>query len=327
MIRNWLKKKFSFLLGNSWVLMYHHVSPPSADPWDLIVSPENFEKQLIWYKRNCRILSLEEMVTRWKNKSLEKHSIALSFDDGYRDNFQFAKPLLEKHNVPATFFITTENMLFLEPFWWDELQAVILETMELPELFSAMIGGKEITFSLGSETRLSTETEQKIKSWRWPAEPPVRRASLYMQLHAALKDLPSQERKEEMSAIKNWSGSNNFETPPLMDMQEIRELSEHPLFSIGAHTQTHLALGSAPDEIQLKEMRESKEQLEDLLQLDVPFQAYPYGSYNNMTLNLAALIRYEASFTTQPIPLQKSKNASFLGRIQVKDGMDLREIR
>ena len=46
MIRNWLKKKFSFLLGNSWVLMYHHVSPPSADPWDLIVSPENFEKTI-----------------------------------------------------------------------------------------------------------------------------------------------------------------------------------------------------------------------------------------------------------------------------------------
>ena len=327
MIRSWLKKNFSFLLGNSWVLMYHHVSAPSADPWDLTVTPENFEKQLIWYQRNCRILSLEDMVTRWKNKTLEKHSIALSFDDGYRDNFQFAKPLLEKHQVPATFFITTENMLFLEPFWWDELQAIILESTELPEEFSMMIGDREINFNLGSETRLSSETNQKIKAWRWPAEPPGRRALLYLQLHTALKDLPTPDRKKGMKAIKDWSGSIKLHTPALMDMQEIRELSEHPLFSIGAHTQTHLALGSATDEIQLREMKESKEQLEDLLQMTVPFQAYPYGSYNPMTLNLASLIRYEASFTTQPIPLQKSTNPAFLGRIQVTDRMDLREIR
>jgi peptidoglycan/xylan/chitin deacetylase (PgdA/CDA1 family) len=327
MIRNWLKKNFSFLLGNSWVLMYHHVSAPSTDPWDLIVTPENFEKQLIWYKRNCRIFSLEDLVTRWKNKTLEKHSIALSFDDGYRDNFQLARPLLEKHHVPATFFITTENMLFLEPFWWDELQAVVLETKELPQVFSAMIGNREITVNLDSETQLSSETEQKIKAWRWPSEPPGLRASLYMQLHTALKDLPTPERKQGIKTIKDWSGSLKLETPALMDMQEIRELSEHPLFSIGAHTRTHLALGSASDEVQLREMKESKEQLEDLLQITVPFQAYPYGSYNNMTLNLASLIQYEASFTTQPIPIRKSTNPSFLGRLQVTDTMDLRAIR
>ncbi len=91
------------------VLMYHSVGGLSSKH---SISPESFKKQLEYLTSRYNIVSLEDVVlwTQGK-KEISKNSVALSFDDGYKDTKEVLLPLLVKYNIPATLFLTT----MLEP--------------------------------------------------------------------------------------------------------------------------------------------------------------------------------------------------------------------
>lgn len=83
------------------VLVYHSISSP-AEPMagDIDVSPARFEQQLNWLARSGKVVSLEETLNHARGDA-----IAITFDDGYRDNLTVALPLLEKFNLPMTLFV------------------------------------------------------------------------------------------------------------------------------------------------------------------------------------------------------------------------------
>ena len=66
------------------VLMYHHVASPCADPSALAVSPTNFAEHLQVLKRVAKPRSLQALTDRLFNRSLEAHTVTVTFDDGYR---------------------------------------------------------------------------------------------------------------------------------------------------------------------------------------------------------------------------------------------------
>src|SRR5216683_2007269 len=108
------------------ILMYHRVSFARHDPWGLAVDPERFEEQIAYVKRHRTPMSMEEMVDRLRSKTLPANAVAVTFDDGYRDNLVNAKPVLARHGVPATLFLAMGFVNRDIPFWWDELAAMIL---------------------------------------------------------------------------------------------------------------------------------------------------------------------------------------------------------
>lgn len=83
------------------VLVYHSISSP-AEPMagDIDISRERFEQQLQWLARTGRVVSLEETLNRTR-----RDAIAITFDDGYRDNLTVALPRLEKFSLPMTLFV------------------------------------------------------------------------------------------------------------------------------------------------------------------------------------------------------------------------------
>jgi peptidoglycan/xylan/chitin deacetylase (PgdA/CDA1 family) len=83
-------------------VVYHTISKPEAAlPANIDVSPNLFERHLQWLsRRRNRVVALSDLITEPAKKSL----IAITFDDGYRDNLTIALPLLEKYNLPATIF-------------------------------------------------------------------------------------------------------------------------------------------------------------------------------------------------------------------------------
>jgi peptidoglycan/xylan/chitin deacetylase (PgdA/CDA1 family) len=85
------------------VLVYHTISSP-VEPMlaDADISPERFERQLRWLSRWRRVVPLVETLRARANRRL----VAITFDDGYRDNLTVALPLLEKFNLPMTLFVT-----------------------------------------------------------------------------------------------------------------------------------------------------------------------------------------------------------------------------
>lgn len=83
------------------VLVYHSISsPPEPMPGDIDISPARFEQQLEWLARTKRVVRLDETLNHAPTRA-----IAITFDDGYRDNLTVALPLLEKFNLPMTLFV------------------------------------------------------------------------------------------------------------------------------------------------------------------------------------------------------------------------------
>ena len=92
------------------VLMYHMISPhrPSAKFNGLRVTPERFEAQLAWLKRNgWQFFTVSELWEQWD--TLPAKSVAITFDDGYADNLHNALPLLEKYDAKATIYMVVDR--------------------------------------------------------------------------------------------------------------------------------------------------------------------------------------------------------------------------
>jgi peptidoglycan/xylan/chitin deacetylase (PgdA/CDA1 family) len=301
------------------VLMYHRVADVAVDPWQLAVQPDYFEAQLQVITKNYHVLPVQELITALQKKSLKHHTVCLTFDDGYTDNLIFAKPLLEKYRCPATFFIPSAYIGKEQPFWWDELEAILLGAPALPPVFNISINGKPFTFELGADVELTPAHTARHQTWAWPDAAPDLRCALYLSLWEELKPLPFEEIQSALNEIRAWSGY----TPQLpaaglpMSDTQLHEMVANPLFRIGLHTATHPALAYHPEDAQYSEMAENKKALQPYQPLNAV--AFPYGNYNKSTISVLRRQRIDAGFTTEEKKVTPHTNLLCVGRFQVKN--------
>jgi peptidoglycan/xylan/chitin deacetylase (PgdA/CDA1 family) len=104
-----------------------------------------------------------------------------------------------------------------------------------------------------------------------------------------------------------------------MSMIQLQELSDHPLVTIGAHTMTHPALASHPVAVQEQELATGRQVLREATKHPVELLAYPYGSYSNETVAIAAQLGFKAAFTTNARFITTRTDAHQLGRFQVNN--------
>jgi peptidoglycan/xylan/chitin deacetylase (PgdA/CDA1 family) len=102
------------------VLVYHKVSH-DPHPYYAPLSPEKFEEQIAFLRRHYRIFDLEELVQRSMRGEIPKMAVAITFDDGYADNYEYAFPILQKHRVPATIFLATAAIDNKHKLWHDRI--------------------------------------------------------------------------------------------------------------------------------------------------------------------------------------------------------------
>jgi peptidoglycan/xylan/chitin deacetylase (PgdA/CDA1 family) len=95
------------------VLMYHRVASPAADPYNVCVTPERFEEQMAWLAANHEVVPLADISSPSRTPR-----VAITFDDGYRDNLAVAEHLSAR-GMPASFFIVAGQLGSTTPFWWD----------------------------------------------------------------------------------------------------------------------------------------------------------------------------------------------------------------
>lgn len=118
--RRTAKKLYNIFFPTAIILLYHRVAELENDINFLSVSQINFENQLIYLSKKFKILSLNELAEDLKTNNLKTNSIVITFDDGYADNLHNALPILEKHKIPATIFVTTGKIGDNAPFFWEE---------------------------------------------------------------------------------------------------------------------------------------------------------------------------------------------------------------
>ncbi|MDD5078585.1 MAG: polysaccharide deacetylase family protein [Candidatus Omnitrophica bacterium] len=89
------------------ILMYHEIGYGEGS---FYVSPENFNRQMEYIKKHgYKVITLDELAERIKNnKGFKRNEVVITFDDGYKNNFEYAYPVLKEFKFPATIFIITD---------------------------------------------------------------------------------------------------------------------------------------------------------------------------------------------------------------------------
>ena len=252
------------------ILLYHRVADLPLDPLLLSVTPAHFEEHLQVLSRLTKPLSLRSLVRSLKANEVTPHGAVITFDDGAADNLHNAKPLLERYNIPATVFVATEYSKGEREFWWDELERLLLVPPELPASLNLKLNGTSVTWNANDS-----------------------REQLYQHLGESLRLLPSAKRFDILGELQQWSGHGTTprSTHRALTHDEIRQLADGGLVEIGAHTVTHPVLSAIPVAQQQQEIRESKIQLEQILNQPVESFAYPYGTRDDYTRDSVEIVK------------------------------------
>ncbi|MBL7069004.1 MAG: polysaccharide deacetylase family protein [Candidatus Omnitrophica bacterium] len=158
-----------FVPNNIIILRYHRVlNNEKKDAINISVHMRSLEKQLLYMKRFFNIMSIPRIVEGLsRNHIFSKPTVGITFDDGYKDNYICAFPLLKKYNAPATIFLTVGHIDNNIPFPWDAPETANSDAEDIAILsWDDIYKMNDDLISFGSHTishpKLSSTSAEKV---------------------------------------------------------------------------------------------------------------------------------------------------------------------
>lgn len=283
------------------ILLYHSVAKVSTDPWGVRVKPRNFIEQMAVIRKHCHALPLAKLDEALRTGGIPPRTVLITFDDGYVDNLEHAKPAMEKYGVPGTVFVSSGYVDAPFEYWWDELDRLVLQPGTLNDRVSVTVAGKRMEWTLGDDARL-TWGGMRWHHHGWYAYEEARRMRprqiLFYELWAALRAAPSVAERERAIDELRQQAKPAVEPRPshrCCTSEQVRELARGGIVEVGAHTVHHPSLGHIGVEEQRDEIVESKQTLERILQCPVRTFSYPFGTRADYSASTVSLLK-EAGF-------------------------------
>jgi peptidoglycan/xylan/chitin deacetylase (PgdA/CDA1 family) len=297
-----------FVGGLGAILMLHHVRPARRDRFQpnkqLEVTPD-FVERVIRHLRgaNVDLISLDEMHRRMTARDFARRFACVTFDDGYRDNRQWAYPILKAAGVPFAIYVATSFADRLGKLWWLALEHVIARNSH----FALMMGGRETHFECADADA---------------------KAAAFEALYWWLRGLPSEQMLLDVMgdlAARYGVDMSAFCAEQCMDWNEIGELARDPLATIGAHTVNHVMLAKASEGQVRTELKMSRAVIEAALGRAPDHLAYPFGDPTTAgprEFRIAAELGYKTAVTTRPGMLfaEHADHLTALPRISLNGG-------
>ena len=292
--------------GVGSILTMHHVRPRRPDafqPNRLLEITPNFLEGLLKRLARARVdvISLDEMHQRFISEDFKRRFVCITFDDGYKDVKEYAYPLLRKYKLPFAMYIPTSFPDRLGEMWWLALEAVIAQNSRI----GMVINGKDQFFECGSVAE-KRELYDAVYGY-------IRSMKTEDELRKFVRDLCATYRVDIAAFCRDLC----------MDWQELGEMAEDPLVTIGAHTVNHVMLKKiASDDATRAEMEMSRSVLEAALGKRPQHLAYPVGdptSAGPREFRIAAELGFKTATTTRPGVLFKvhREHLTALPRISV----------
>ena len=292
--------------GVGSILTMHHVRlrrPDAFQPNRLLEITPNFLEGLLKRLARARVdvISLDEMHQRFISEDFKRRFVCITFDDGYKDVKEYAYPLLRKYKLPFAMYIPTSFPDRLGEMWWLALEAVIAQNSRI----GMVINGKDQFFECGSVAE-KRELYDAVYGY-------IRSMKTEDELRKFVRDLCATYRVDIVAFCRDLC----------MDWQELGEMAEDPLVTIGAHTVNHVMLKKiASDDATRAEMEMSRSVLEAALGKRPQHLAYPVGdptSAGPREFRIAAELGFKTATTTRPGVLFKvhREHLTALPRISV----------
>ncbi len=259
------------------VLGWHNVEGTPCFPSAPGAGIGGFCDQLDWLERWANVVPLGEGLRRLsEGEPLPPRAVALTFDDGYRDNLELAAPELERRGMAATFFLVPRLLdRRLDPWWETAAWAV----------------------------NASTASEVAVGDRRLPLTTPAERTAARGTVSELLKRRDRARREDTLGELVE-----RLAPPPREDLAELfldwdgaRDLAGRG-FEIGSHSRDHCILSEETAAAQRDDLGESRAMLEEHLGVSISAIAYPNGTtrdYDEATLTAARAAGYAHGVTTR----------------------------
>jgi peptidoglycan/xylan/chitin deacetylase (PgdA/CDA1 family) len=292
-----------FIDPKAVILMYHRVTelPDYTSP--LAVTPEHFRQQMAYLRRSFQPIWLDELAGAVKRGSIPRQAVAITFDDGYADNYMFALPILEEFKIPATIFVTSGSIDSDREYWWDDLERIFLRGRILPETLEICVNGHEYFWTLDNAEKLQ---------------------SIRKELHQIIKPLRPDYREQILEILTKWAnlGRGGRRAHRAMTFDELKTLAGSSVIQIGGHTVNHPQLAALPVELQVQEILQGRDELETVIGKRVKTFSYPFGGqmdFSAETVDIVKKAGFEAACSTQYARVTRRTEIHALPRFWVGD--------
>jgi peptidoglycan/xylan/chitin deacetylase (PgdA/CDA1 family) len=272
--------------GVGTIFMLHHVRPHRGDEFQpnhhLEVTPDFLRATLAYlHDRGIDIIGLDEMHQRLFERHFSRRFACFTFDDGYRDNRDFALPVMRQFEAPFTVYVASDFAQGIGRLWWVALERVVAKA----DWIEADIGGVAM---------------------RLDATNAVAKQAAFDRLHDWVRTLPGEhDVRREVGALclRHGIDEEAISRELCLSWDELKPFADDPLVTIGAHTISHCNLAKQSVAMATDEMTASRARIEANLQRPVVHFAYPYGDRNAATAREFALAReigFKTAVTTRP---------------------------
>lgn len=270
--------------GWGGVIAYHGVGDYPRLPV-MHVSPSRLRAQLEGLTDRYHIVSLRELVRRWRVGRSTRDCVAITFDDAYAGVLDQALPILRALDIPATVFVASDHARVGGSYWWDDLQRDM--TLMDGGWYNALelLGASYVSTNDGITPDLLRDIVLSRFAGRWPGG--VR-----------------------AGGDSSWR-SMNFDELALLGTDERIEF--------GVHTLSHPALPLLPYREQVNEIRANFVQLRERLPRVLPVVAYPYGLYDESTIRAADEAGMIAGLTMEGRATSDRPNPMIVPRVGAGD--------
>ena len=252
------------------ICTYHRVND-NRDPFFPALPTQVFDRQMQYIARHYVVLPVEDLVERMSRGSVPRNAVAITFDDGYRDNLTHAAPILARYHLPSTVFLATGFIATGEVPWYDRL-ATALKLSARTHL--ALPSGEDLSLETeAARVAALSRTQAYFKS--------CPETAFRDELEVCLDRLGGDDRPSAKNAMLSWD-----------DVHALRGLG----FRIGAHTVSHPILSRVSLERARAEIIDSQRAIRAACGVTARAFAYPNGGAADYTPAVVDLVR-KAGFT------------------------------
>lgn len=287
------------------IVNYHYVENFRKDRSKFFsCSVEKFEQQIKSLSQNYKISDIPEVFRAARENSSEK-LCAITFDDGLKDQYENALPILKKYNATAVFFPITST------FTENKLPT----TQKIHILLSKIPAEKLVDMAneFSGEIKISKTERLSLKRKLRDDIPTAN-------FKETIAQLPNEKEKELMNYLFKNLGLDEKKLSQqfFMNEREIKDLAENG-FSIGSHGHSHYALDFQPKESVKNEVITSKKILENITGKPLEVFSYPHSGWNQDILEILKEAGFKYAVTIEQSFVRPNDNPYLLPRFDTKD--------
>ncbi len=253
------------------ILVYHNIAPVEDDflrGLDMTVSPDMFEAHVRYLTSNFRVVSLRQMLSELRSGNLPERTLVITFDDGYRDLYHYALPVLREYNLPATIFLNT---------------SVVETTLKLWPNKIAYVSNKLGASRVASQARRQWGKRLHLGYGAGPSEI-IRALNERCQLRE-IHDFVDALCEDHHLTLPDENAARLY-----LDWSEIAAM-RNAGFEFGNHTHDHVNLALLSEQEQEAQIVKANEIIGQHLGLrEMPF-AYPFGQEEHFTVATRQIIK------------------------------------